>query len=367
MVLQCLILLVWLLPIPIVIGSMFTLDVNKTNKNIPFMWISGQIILWAIFQIISVPIILLFPRLEEKYGMLFEKPFETLIGGFLVITGAVFVYAIIKFIKGFTRKKGFKVVPNHNNNKSYMYYIIWALFWLLLLFQLVQAIRLAYADGDDAFYVAVSLITEESNEMYIKLPYTGGTRGLDTRYGLAPFPIWISFLARISGMHTTIVAHIIMPLLLIPMTYAIYYLIGRKICGQKHSVKLPLFLFFVELLVIFGDYSLYTTEHFMITRSRQGKAALGNIIIPMLIYLLLLILERLEQNVKLGKQLWILLTATIIAGCLCSTLSSFLTCMLIGIVGICGAVCYKRIKILIPFALSCVPALAYILLFFVVN
>ena len=367
MVLQCLILLVWLLLIPIAIGSMFTLGVNKTYKSVPFMWISGQIILWAIFQLISIPIILLFPKLERKHGSFFCDPFITLVRCFVIVTGVIFIVALFIYKREISRKKGFKVVSSHKNNKSYMYYIMWTLFWLLLLFQLVQVVRLAYADGDDAYYVAVSLITEDSNSMYMKLPYTGGTTVLDTRYGLAPFPIWISFLAKISGMRTTAVAHIIMPIVLIPMTYAIYFLIGQKICGQKHSEKLPLFLFFVELLVLFGDYSLLTSEHFMIARSRQGKAALGNIIIPVLIYLLLLILERLEQNAKLGKQLWILLTATVIAGCLCSTLSSFLSCMLIGITAICGAVCYKRFKILIPFAISCVPAIFYMLLYFMVN
>ncbi len=367
MVLQYLILLVWLLLIPIVIGSMFTLGINKTNKNIPFMWISGQIILWAIFQIISVPIILIFPKLEPQNEEVFNDPFITLIWCFIIITGVIFILSLLIYNKTYSRNKGFKVVSDKKNSNSRMYYIMWTLFGVLLLFQLVQAVRLAYADGDDAYYIAVSAITEDSNSMYMKLPYTGGTTGMDTRHGLAPFPIWIAFLSKISGMHTTSVAHIIMPLILIPMTYAIYYLIGRKICGQKHSEKLPLFLFFVELLVIFGDYSLLTAEHFMIARSRQGKAALGNIIIPLLIYFLLLLLERMEQNAKLSKKLWILLTATTIAGCLCSTLSGFLTCMLIGIAAICGAVCYKRFKILIPFAISCIPAVFYIMLYFVLN
>ena len=367
MVLQCLILLVWLLPIPIVIGSMFTLGINKTNKNIPFMWISGQIILWAVFQLISVPIILLFPKLEPRNVDFFNDAFITLTWCFVIITVVLFILSLLIYKKKSLRKKGFKVVSDFKSNKSRMYYVMWILFGLLLLFQLVQAVHLAYADGDDAYYIAVSVIAEDGNTMYTKLPYTGGTTGMDTRHGLAPFPIWIALLAKISGMHPASVAHIIMPLMLIPMTYGIYYLIGQKICGQKHSEKLPVFLFFVELLVIFGDYSLLTTEHFMIARSRQGKAALGNIIIPMLIYLLILLLERLEQNVKLGKQLWILLIATTIAGCLCSTLSSFLTCMLIGTTAICGAVCYKKFKILIPFALSCVPAIFYVLLYFGLN
>lgn len=44
----------------------------------------------------------------------------------------------------------------------------------LLVLQLVLAGVLAYEEGDDAFYVAISTITEDANTMYRKLPYTGG-------------------------------------------------------------------------------------------------------------------------------------------------------------------------------------------------
>ena len=77
--------------------------------------------------------------------------------------------------------------------------LLWLCFLALLAFQLVQAVRMAYADGDDAYYVAISAITQDAENMYVKLPYTGGETGLDARHGLAPFPIWISFLARMAG------------------------------------------------------------------------------------------------------------------------------------------------------------------------
>ena len=80
---------------------------------------------------------------------------------------------------------------------------------------------LRYADGDDAYYVAVSTITESSNTMYKVQPYSMGNTLLDTRHSLAPFPIWIAFLARISGCHPSFVAHIAVSFTLIFMTYVI--------------------------------------------------------------------------------------------------------------------------------------------------
>ena len=42
--------------------------------------------------------------------------------------------------------------------------------------------------------------------MYQKIPYTGMNTELDVRHGLAPFPIWIAWLARMTGISTVVVA-----------------------------------------------------------------------------------------------------------------------------------------------------------------
>lgn len=87
----------------------------------------------------------------------------------------------------------------------------------LLVLQLVLAGVLAYEEGDDAFYVAISTITEDANTMYRKLPYTGGETLLDARHGLAPFPIWVAYLAWLSGIPSVTVAQVVLPMSLIGM------------------------------------------------------------------------------------------------------------------------------------------------------
>jgi hypothetical protein len=74
-----------------------------------------------------------------------------------------------------------------------------------------------FFDGDDAYYVANSVITNETGTMYRILPYTGGTTDLDIRHALAMFPMWISYIAGMSGMHPANVTHSLMPLLMIPL------------------------------------------------------------------------------------------------------------------------------------------------------
>ncbi len=331
-----------LLVMPVIVGSLF-LSVDKRLPKLPFMWISGQMALWAGFQVITVPLVLKEGRLTNVVQL------------FWCYMAVLVVMALLVF--GVRKKRGrvsLRLVEGEAGAQKKKYYLMWAVFWVLLIFQIVQSVRLAYADGDDAYYIAVSTIAEESDTMYMKQAYTGGTTTLDARYGLAPFPIWIAFLARVSGIRTVSVAHVAVSPVLIVMAYGIFYLLGSKLFAKKKN-RLPLFLIFTELLVLFGDYSIYTVERFMIERSRQGKAALASIVLPFLLLLLFLLLEKIQENQKISIWYWALLICTLTAACLCSTLGALLTCMLIAITGLCAAFSYHRWKFLFPLALCCVP------------
>ncbi len=353
---QILILAVWMLAIPTAAGACFRpalgAERRKSGNKLLFFWVSGQMLLWGVFQLICVPLVLL----EREFGLVVKL--------FGIAAVLLAVCGVVLSIMSVRRQGSLRVLASADSERFFSKgkAWLWILFAALLLLQLVQAVRLAYRDGDDAYYVAVSTITENAETMYQKLPYTGGTTEVDIRHGLAPFPIWIAFLARVSGVRAVSVAHVAVPLLLIPMTYGIFYLLGKKLFAKRERF-LPLFLIFTELLVIFGDYSFYTVENFMIARSRQGKAALGSIVLPMLFLLLLTLLERMQENQKFGVGNWILLCCAILAGCLCSTMGAFLLCMLLAVTGLCAAVSYRKWKVLVPLALCCVPCVCYALIY----
>ena len=339
---------IWLLAFPAAIGELF-IGVDKQAKKLPFRWMAGQICLWGGFQFLCVPLILT------------QKDFVYVTLLFTAYTGILLLLSAVAYLK---RKKrpALHVVKDKGSGREKSELIAWGIFDVLLVFQLIQAVRMTYADGDDAYYVAVSSITENAGTMYRKLPYTGGTTELDARHGLAPFPIWIAFLAGISGIRTVSVAHVALPVALIAMTYGIFYLIGERLFAKRRRF-LPVFLIFTELLVLFGDYSFYTMENFMIARSRQGKAALGSIVIPVLFLLLLLLLEKVQENEKISVSYWILLALSVTAACLCSTLGALLVAMLMGITAVCGAVCYRKWKLLAPTAFCCAPCVAFAVLY----
>ena len=167
-------------------------------------------------------------------------------------------------------------------------------------------------------------------------------------------------------MPAVTVAKVVLPVVLIAMTYAIFYLFGRILFPEKGR-QLPLFLIFTELLVLFGNYSIYTAENFMIARSRQGKAALANIVIPFLLFLSLILLKRMQEKQRIAVSYYFLLGAAAVTGCLCSTLGAFLVSLAVGIAGMLGALCYKRIRILFPLAACCVPCVAYALIYLLLE
>lgn len=331
MILQILILVLLLFPVPTIVGGIAA----KVDTSLPFRWVSGQIILWAGFLFISVPMILA------------KREFQDVVVLFSGYTIAMALLAAAIGIRHHALKLPVRPKQDDSGEKDVLALFLWICVGALVLLQLVLAGLMAYEEGDDAFYVAISTITERSGKMYQNLPYTGGTTGLDARHGLAPMPIWVAYVARVSGMRTVTVAQIALPMVLIVMSYVIYFLLGRKLFPDGGK-KLPLFMLALQFLVLFGGYSTYSAENFLLVRTAQGKSVMANIVIPFLFLLFLLILEKLQTEGKSGIRTWLMVGLTMVVGCLCSTQGTLLTCILVGVVGLCAVICYRRWKLLLP-------------------
>ena len=131
------------------------------------------------------------------------------------------------------------------------------LFWLLFLasvgYQMYMAFAYASFDGDDAYYVVQSVLADQTGVLNRIRPYTGLSTDLDIRHALATLPLWIAYVARMTGIHATIVAHTLLPLIFIPLTYYVFVQIGRKLFSDG-SVKLPIFLTLVSIMQIWGIF-----------------------------------------------------------------------------------------------------------------
>lgn len=351
---QILILVLLLGVLPLLAGGMFV-RAGGEGLKLPLRWVSGQMFLWAGFQIICVPLILMHREHNFRH---------------LCVLFGCFLAAVLLLALGTTvrRRKGPKALPAEKRGcgKDRAALFLWLLFWGLLILQIVLAAAMAYEEGDDAYYVATAVITEGSDTMYQILPYTGFATGLDARHGLAPFPVWAAFLSRLSGVHAATVSQIVLPMVLIAMAYSVFYLTGRSLVGNSRR-GLPLFMLFIELLVIFGGQSLYTSENFLLVRTAQGKAVLASIVIPFLVWLLFILAERLQRGEKAGFSYWLLLSMAMVSGCLCSTQGALIVCLLSGVGGLCIAVCCRSWRVLLPLAACCVVPAAFALLYLLLG
>lgn len=342
-ILQILLLAVFALAIPLAMGAGASAFVDRQERNIGFMWIAGYILFFALFQIVAVPVII-------RRGS-----FTTLVRLFGCLSAVCGVAgSIIWLLKG-RKKPGLQILQQKRGKAEYL---LWALFGVGLLVQLAAEVFLAFGDGDDAYYVATSTVTVQTDTMYLQLPYTGGSTRLDIRHCLAPFPILVAFLSKVSGLHPAVVSHVVMPLLLIPLTYCIYGMLGSRMLAGKRKY-LPVFLIFAEILVVWGNYSPYTAETFLMIRSWQGKAVLANIIIPAAFLLLYMIGERLAEKKRIEKGLWLLLFMAVESASLCSTQGCILLSTLLGCFDICILLVYKKWKPFFMSLLCLIPAAVY--------
>ncbi len=159
-----------------------------------------------------------------------------------------------------------------------------------------------HIDQDDAFYIGTASTDLKTNSIYRYDPYTGYEyKLLPSRYVLSPFPVYLSFISRLIGMHPLSVAHTLFPIVFISMSYMAYYLIGGELLGDSKRDK-GVFLLFISLIQMCSFYSVYTQGTFLLLRIWQGKSILANLILPMIFYLAIRTFREMGQ-----KKEWVML------------------------------------------------------------
>ena len=345
----------WLLIIPMCIGALLAGIIEKKKITLGTMYYSGGIFMLAIFQCIAVPMIVQ------------KLKFNRLVGAYNIVIVIIAVIGAVLFIINLGRKglDEYLLLPDVTCRKDKKQVTVWIIFALLLISQLVMSLCYMTPDGDDAYYLTEAVIAVKKGFMYTENPYVGSATALDYRHVLAPFSMFIAFLSEHSGVHGVIVAHSILPLMLIPLTYLIFYKIGCVLFRDELE-KVGVFMVVIAGLQIFGASSLYTNEKFFLTRTWQGKSVLANIIIPLAIYLCLLLAEKTEIEefrIKGGKYdleysvvgIFIMLFLVNLAGALASSLGLLLLSIMEGVFLFIISIRNKKIWILPVGVLSMIP------------
>lgn len=329
---------------------------GEENKKDPVtVYLAGFLLMLAVFQLLAVPIILMkpwgFPQIVTLYSVLL-----VVLSAAGLIAGRTVLKKMAEAVTGLFGKKG---------KFSWETFIYWLIAGGLIVFQIYMAYTHAFFDGDDAYYVAQSVIADQSNVLYRILPYTGLTTTVDVRHALATLPIWEAYLARISGIHPAIIAHSLLPLIFIPVTYLFYFQIGKRLLKKDYR-KLAVFMILVSVLQIFGNTSIYTNSTFFLMRTWQGKSMLCNMVLLAVLWCLLSLWDN-RGETKKEKQTgwWSVLCAVNMTAAMATTMGAFLTGLLIAVVGLVIAVRDRRPQVLPKLAASCIPCILYLAVYMV--
>ena len=351
--------LFWLGLVPFCIGTLVTAVFSVKKSVILKSYLFGLIVYFSLFQALIVT------------NMLTVNDFFKVCEQFMVSTLGLAVTGVAAIAFFFVRGKKCAVVgtepvmPKENGKKSTESVILWGVFWGVVIFQLIQTLRLTFPDGDDAYYVGVATYGVDVPKMYSKVPYTGEYTTFDTRHCLAPFPYMISFLARMSGISAVTIAHSVLPVCFILFAYGIYYLIAAELCREKREVAL--FMLLVSVLFLFGNYSVYSMETFLMTRTRQGKASLGSFALLIGFYLLLLLAKNLEGRKRDRLLCYFLLFSNGLVAALFTTMGNFIYPSMLVLGGLCVCFGKRQWKKLVPLALCCVPSGVMAILYLLIR
>lgn len=346
-------LILWLVIIPFCIGLIPIQWIPEKKRNAGVVILGGYLIMLPLCWIAAVPAMLL-----VKYNS-----FLTMMGVFSALTAAAAALGIGLTAAAVKRKAWVSLRPSFDlGAMSLEEKLEWVLFFGLVIFQLYKAFTLSSFDGDDAEYVAQSLVTAQSNTMYLIKPYTGGTTSLDIRHSLAVLPIWIAYIGRVTGVHTTILAHSVLPLAFLPLTYLAFYEIGKCLLKKK-KMYLPAFMVLTAVLQMFGNVSIYTNETFLLTRTWQGKSLAANFVLLVILWLLLWIFDKEESGQEHKFGLWFLLWMANMTAGVCTSMMVFLCAMLIAALAFFIMLTERKFSVLVKAGIVCIPNAVYMLLY----
>lgn len=359
-ILEMIQLVLWFIIIPFAIGCIPCAFIQKRMRTCGMIMASGYLAMFSIFELITLPMVII--------GLGFTIAVRC-VAVILILTASVGIVmawkeamkreGVIPGIFGAVGLPEWEIVKGYRPDIQAV--CLWVLFVILVGFQLYQAFHLAVFDGDDAYYVAQSVTAVNRDSMYGYIPYNGFGTSLDIRHAIAVLPLWVAFVAKMSGIHATILSHLILPFIFVPLTYLAYYLVAKRLLAEKKRL-IPAFMIMIGVLQIFGNVSIYTKETFFVMRTWQGKSFFANFVLVVTLALILLLFGE-EKEEKENPGLWAMLVCANITAAFSTALGVFLMAILIGVTGSLLAIRNRSVRILWKFVVSCIPCIVFTLLY----
>ena len=318
-------LLLVFLVIPGICGFILTdllhLYENNIVRRSVLNLVAGNLLMWAVFEAVAVPMIFL------------RQDFRHVILLWLLILAAI----VIIFVS-VLRKVPFIRFDARHRKLPGLFHDRKALVLLLLLlvivgFQCAVYLFGMHLDEDDSRFIAHAVYTWKTNRMLTENAATGELNlqnwgGDYLKDAVSPWMIYIAMLARLTAMHPAVLAHTVLPVILLLLGYGIYCLAGMELFGDDRR-KAILFCLIVAFLQLFFAGSTRTQSEFALLRIWQGKAVVAGVGIPMILYCFIYLYRHAAEE----RTIWMLLI-TDLACCLLSGMGIIIAASMIGICSI---------------------------------
>lgn len=316
------------------IGMLYTKFIDQEKNCWSTNYMAGFIFILAVGQLVILPCIFL------------EVSFQTC---FMLILGGWILLCLCSLC--LNRKRIVEFI-SENGRRTRKLPLMLIISIVIMAIQMYAYVTYTHIDEDDAFYVATATTTIESDGVFQVDPYTGSNyRTFPMRYVLSPFPVFTAFLSRLFEVHATIMAHSILPVLLVLFCFSIYYSVGKRLF-KEDGEKAATFVIICQVIQIFSGFNVYQQGMFFLVRIWQGKGLLTAALLPACFYLGL---KMLEQTMKLAD--WLLLLALMLACCLVSSMGIILGAVAIGCIGLTNLIMCRKIMPVIWAGLCCLPNL----------
>jgi len=234
------------------------------RKGFAGTYLAGSFTEWALFQIITVPM------------ALFKRSLDTETLAMSLALGAMCALGVWALIRGEWQN----LLPRRQTDGAGVFALVLLAAGLILLS--VEMARHMTLSRDDCRNVAEVVDMLRTNRMYRNDPSTGAALAqFDSDWGrdlFAPWAVYTAYLARMTGIQGTIMAHSVLPEAILVCMACAYWEIGERSFPGNTFAKAGGTLLALGL-VVFGSHAA-VFENVALWRIWQGKAVIAAVGIP---------------------------------------------------------------------------------------
>ena len=218
---------------------------------------------------------------------------------------------------------------------------------------------------DAAYYVANVATSVETDMMNVYDPFTGAWQDhYEMRYFFATYQIQDAVVCQMTGIPALIWTKSVMAVTVIILTNIVYMLTARELfkdngdeaAGNRDikTVVMMFFMFVINLTFI----TIYTSSLFLMTRTYEGKAIVGNLAIVTVFYLFV----RMNDE-TLDKRSWLMVFLTCFGAATISSSANMLLPVELTVLFLPMIVRKKKWGMLFKYAACVIPGIAFSLAF----